>query len=231
MKNLVIIPARGGSKGIPRKNVRIIAGKPLIKWSIEHALDSGADRVLVSTDDDEIAEVALKSGAEVPFLRPSNISGDLATTESALIHALEWLEENENYVPDNVILLQATSPIRKKGAIDEAVSQMLEEGGDSLLSVSSFEHFLWRDKKLPIASYDFKSRPRRQDLDPDQLSFVENGSIYVTKLNVLMANKNRLGGKICLYVMDDVSKYEIDTQLDWVICESILTAVGSGGLV
>lgn len=222
-KNLVIIPARGGSKGLPNKNINSIAGKPLLAWSIEQALASaGIDRVLVTTDSKEIAEIARSYGAEAPFMRPAALATDTATTESAMIHAIEWLECNENYKPDNVILLQATSPIRYKNAIDNALEEFTAQKADSLLSTCEFWHFLWQERHAPSALYDFKNRPRRQDISPQNLKFKENGSIYITDKEVLMHSKNRLGGSVAMYVMSDEESIEIDTQLDWMLAETIL---------
>ena len=144
MSNLAIIPARGGSKGIPEKNLKLIAGKPLIAWTIEQALNASLlDRVIVSTDSEEISEIALMYGAEVPFKRPSKLSTDESTTEASLIHCVDWLKANEDFDPENIILLQCTSPIRNENSIDQAIIKFKDEKAGSLLSVYEFKRFLY----------------------------------------------------------------------------------------
>lgn len=220
MKILAIIPARGGSKGIPRKNVRLLAGKPLVAHTIEHACQArSVDRVVVSTDDPEIAVVSEQYGAEVVW-RPAEISGDTASSESALLHTLVFLEQTEGYRPDLVVFLQCTSPIRRPEDIDQAVQTLLDEDADSLLSVVPFHHFIWRlvdDQGQPV-DYDYRHRPRRQDRQPE---YMENGSIYVFEPWVLRRFNNRLGGKIALYVMGGWSSVDINTLQDFELCEWI----------
>lgn len=223
--NVVIIPARAGSRGIPGKNIRPLCGKPLIAWSIEAAIrSSSVDRVVVSTDCEKIAKISRDYGAETPFLRPEKIAGDTATTESVLLHCISWLEKHEGYVPDYVTLLQATSPIRSTNSVDFAFDLLREKSANSLLSVSEFWHFLWESKNEPKASYDFYNRPRRQDIDSKELKFKENGSIYITERRQLELSSNRLSGKLALYQMPEEESFEIDTDLDWLIVEAILKA-------
>lgn len=218
---LAIIPARGGSKGIHRKNICQIAGKPLLAYSIEHAQQTPAiSRIIVSTDDPEIADIAKQYGAEVVW-RPEVISNDTASSESALIHVLQHLQQNEDYQPDVVVFLQATSPIRQPDDIQNALEQFEAEQADSLLSVSPIHGFVWRKTGDQISSfsYDYRHRQRRQDAPQD---FIENGSIYIFKPEILLEQKNRLGGKISLYVMNPLDSFQVDEPTDLTLIEKLL---------
>lgn len=219
-----IIPARGGSKGIPRKNIRTLLGKPLLAYSIEQALQTQSiSRVIVSTDSHEIADVAKKYGAEVTW-RPAEISGDTASSESALLHALDHLHDELAYDPDLVVFLQATSPLRRPDDIQRAIDLLEREEADSLLSVGPLHGFVWRKSRgkddLRAYSYDYKNRMRRQDAPID---LVENGSIYVFKPWVLRTHHNRLGGKIVAYEMSHLTSFQIDDPEDLVLMEQLLT--------
>lgn len=219
---LALILARGGSKGLPRKNVRPLRGKPLVAHSIAQARSARSiGRVMVSTDDPEIAAVASSFGAEV-IERPAGISGDTATSESAVLHALDWLLTEEGWEPDLVCLLQCTSPIRTKDDIDKAVNEMVRSGADSLLSVSPSHRFLWQRVESGFGesiNYDWRARPRRQDM-PTQ--YVENGSIYLFSPAGFRANGNRLHGRIALHEMSEVAALEIDSLLDFQLVEAAL---------
>jgi N-acylneuraminate cytidylyltransferase len=223
-KILTIIPARGGSKGLPGKNIKMMNGKPLIAHTIRQAiLKNYESRIVVSTDSNEIAKIAEKYGAEV-LMRPDEISGDTATSESALIHALNHYE-SKGYKPDYICFLQCTSPVRRPFDLEDALELLKQENSDSLLSVSPNHRFIWKIGKNGPESinYDFKNRKRRQDLDPE---FVENGSIYIFKPWVLKNNHNRLGGKVSLYIMPEESSYEIDSAFDFFIIENLMKELG-----
>jgi N-acylneuraminate cytidylyltransferase len=222
----VLIPARGGSKGVPGKNVRPLAGKPLLAHSIEQAkAASMAGDVYVSTDAPEIAEVADRAGARV-IARPPELSTDTATSEAALAHGLDTIQAESGRTPEFLIFLQCTSPIRTPQDIDAAVLACLEQKLDSLLSVAPSHRFLWtgqgKEGPGPI-NFDFKNRLRRQELPPQ---YVENGSIYVFRPDILRTGNNRLGGRIGLHVMAEESSYEIDSLLDFQIVEFIMQHKG-----
>jgi len=219
---LTIIPARGGSKGIPRKNVKLIAGRPLLAHSIVHAKQApSVTRVVVSTDDEEVASVSREWGAEV-VPRPQEISGDSASSESALRHALDCLKEREGYEPELVVFLQATSPCRAPGEIQRAIDTLIKDGADSLLSVGPLHGFVWRVEKDGTArsfSYDHLNRPRRQDAPED---LVENGSFYIFKPWVLRKFNNRLGGRIALHRMTALDSFQIDEPGDFELLEHLM---------
>lgn len=217
--NVAIIPARRNSKGVPGKNIKLLNNKPLIAWSIEQALEAqSVDETFVSTDCEEIMQISLNNGAKVPFLRPKSISGDKATSESAVIHFLKWAAIEQ--VPiDNVILMQPTSPFRYSKQIDSAMQQFLKEEADSLVTVNKSHKFFWKKNKSPIPSYDIFNRPRRQDLASTDEIYFENGSFYITKLSIYNKYKNRLGGKISMFEMSPEESIEIDSIYDFKLIE------------
>ena len=202
MNYIAIIPARKGSKEIPKKNIKIIGGKPLIAWTIEQALRSKKiSRVVVSTDSTEIAKISENYGAEVPFLRPEKFATDSATTEEVLLHAVEALSVSNNN--NAIVLLQPTSPVRLKRSIDSAIYKFEKERADSLVSVNLTKNFFWKKDKKIIPMYDIFKRPMRQKLKKNQVFYRENGSIYITKVSSLVKYKNRLGGKISMFEMSE----------------------------
>ena len=221
MKILCVIPVRGGSKGLPGKNSRNLGGKPLLAWTVEQALQAEAKvKVLVSTDDAELARIALEYGAEVPFMRPAELAQDDTQTEPVIMHALQQQIDNGER-PDAVLLLQATSPIRLEGTIKRAIDQFIDSNVDSLVGVVPQTPFLWQNKppSNAQASYDFLNRPRRQELSEGDLFYRETGSLYLTKTEIYEATENRLGGNIGLFVMDEIEGADIDSLLDFALAE------------
>jgi len=222
LKYLAIIPARAGSKGIFGKNLKEINGKPLIAWSIEHALSSPeVQHVVVSTDSEEIAKVARNYGAEVPFLRPIDLSQDLTPTEPVLLHALEFYEK-QGYSFDAVILLQPTSPFRNESSLSRAILEFERSASDSLVSVCENHHFFWKNKTKPEPLYDVHDRPRRQDISESDRWYRENGSIYISRTDILRKNNNRLGGKISMFVMTEEEGWEVDSHVDLKIVSALM---------
>ena len=217
-KIICIIPARGGSKGIPKKNIINFLGKPLISHSIKYAQDSSLiHKIYVSTDCNEIAKIASEKNVDV-IKRPDSISDDFASTESAMIHAVESL----NYTPDIIVLIQPTSPLRPKDSLNDALNSYLSNNYDSLLSISPTHRFFWEiDKDIAIPKYNFNCRPRRQDFKKGDMKYVENGSLYITSYENLIKNKNRLGGKIGYVIFDEMYSYEIDSINDLRFLESV----------
>ena len=221
MEVVLIIPARGGSKRIPHKNLLPINNLPLLLYSINHALNSKlVNRVIVSTDDPKIKQFSLDHGANV-VLRPKELSDDKATSESALIHVLDYLLAKENYSPDLVVFLQCTSPIRKSDDIDNAIKLFIDKNADSLFSACINDKFIWaleKDGPKPL-NYDYNHRKREQDMPPQ---YRENGSIYVFKPSLLRKSNNRLGGKMVIYPMNYWSSFQIDSPEDVALIDWIL---------
>lgn len=224
-KILSIITARGGSKGIPRKNIKMLAGKPLIAWTIEAALQSHVlNRVIVSTDDEEIAEISKKWKAEVPFLRPCDLAKDDSPTLPVLQHALSWLRSSEGYIPEVIVTLQPTSPLRRAEHIDQAIALLQKTRADSMVSVCLTEHSpywmkrLEEDRVFPFLDGK-KEYQRRQDLPP---VYRINGAIYATRYEILMKENRILGEDTRALVMDRESSIDIDTPLDFKMAELIL---------
>jgi len=219
MNIISIIPARGGSKRIPKKNIKLLAGKPLIAYTIEASLNSKfINKTIVSTNDEEIAAIAKKYGAEV-IVRPQEIAGDNSSTEDALIHVIEELEKQGQQI-SHVVLLQPTSPLRKTEDIDKGINLALETNSDSVLSVCEIQHhYLTGEFKEEAYSLDYSKRPFSQTMPK---KYRENGAIYITKKNLLTKNKNRLGGKIKAIVMNEIDSIDIDEIYDFELIEKII---------
>lgn len=222
MNSIAIIPARGGSKGIPRKNVRLLAGKPLIAHTIECAQQSkNITRAIVSTDDPEIVAISRQYGAEVVW-RPAAISGDTASSETALLHVLEHLKTTENCQPDLIVFLQCTSPLTAPEDIDGTVQVLLDEGADSAFTATPFHYFLWNKNQSGEAveiNHDKCVRPMRQEKEPQ---YVETGAVYVMRTEGFLRAKHRFFGKTVMHITPPERRWEIDEPVDFRVAEVLM---------
>lgn len=226
MKLLSIIPARGGSKGIPRKNLAKINGRPLIEYSIKAALDvNQITDLIVSTDDKEIADIARELGAQVPFIRPLELATDQAQSAPVVMHAVEFMEKLKGYKYDAVLMLQPTCPLRKSLHIKKALNIYQSSDCDSLVSVVSVSQHPYRMKKLvgdKLINYidqGFENMKPRQEL-PEV--YIRNGAIYLCSRSVIMDKKVLVGENCYGLVMNDFESVNIDRKLDLVLAETIL---------
>lgn len=233
---LAIVPARGGSKGIPRKNIRNFAGYPLIAYSIEAARSSKlVTRVIVSTDDEEIAAVAREYGAETPFLRPAEHANDQALDLPVFQHALTWLAQNENYHPEVVIQLRPTSPIRPRGCVDEAIQILLDQpDADSVRGVvpsGQNPHKMWRldaengrmSALLPVEGINEPYNAPRQVLPP---TYWQTGHIDAIRPNTILKKNSMSGTNIYPLLMDSRYTVDIDNLNDWQRAEWLVWNAG-----
>ena len=212
MKTVAIILARGGSKGIPQKNIIDFCGKPLLAWTIEHCRNSCIDSVYVSSDSDIILEVGEEYGA-ASIKRTEGISGDTATSESGWLHALEVIEEKTTNL-DWILAPQVTSPLRSPDDIRNGLEIAKSGKFDSLFSCSITEILnFWEESSgnFDSVNYDWRNRKRRQDI-PKQ--YIENGSFYLFRPEVLRKNNNRFGGRIGVVEMEFWKMFEIDSMDD-----------------
>jgi len=217
MKILAIIPARGGSKGIPRKNVRLIAGRPLIAYSIEAGKNARlVSRMVVSTDDDEIARVGKEYGAEV-VMRPPELAEDKTPMDPVLRHVVEVLGR-EGYMPDAVVLLQPTSPLRTAAHVDGAIEKFLNSDNDSLVSIFRVINNRHEIEANDLLTPTF-SKSKNRDERP--ASIFENGAIYISKVGLIKEGRIR-GDRIGYYEMDRYASIDIDELRDFEAAEKLL---------
>ncbi|MFC4989673.1 cytidylyltransferase domain-containing protein [Saliphagus infecundisoli] len=220
---VALVPARGGSKGIPGKNVTPFLGDPLIAHTIAQADAADAiESTYVSTDDDEIADASREAGAGV-IDRPESIAGDRSPTEAALTHALEVLE-NDGVEPEVAVLLQCTSPLRRPADIDATVD-LVEGEYDSALSACADHSFFWEqegESASPV-NYDPAERPMRQEMAD---RYRENGSVYAFEPAVLREESARLGGRVGIHEMPELLSFEVDTPEDLTLLEAIADVIG-----
>jgi CMP-N-acetylneuraminic acid synthetase len=220
--------ARGGSKSVPRKNIKPIAGLPLIGYTITEALKSKfITRYIVSTDDEEIQQVAIQCGAESPFLRPSEFSTDSASSVSAMQHAVDWVEQQEGVKYDYIVELMCTNPMKTVEDIDASIEKLISTKANSVIAVHQLEdHHPARIKKIindKITDFCIPeiSESRRQDLKPE--AYIRSGSIYALKRDYLMIEGKRYGSDNSRpYILPQERAVNIDTEIDFMIAELML---------
>jgi CMP-N,N'-diacetyllegionaminic acid synthase len=224
MRILGLIPARGGSKGVPRKNIRLLGGKPLLAYTTEPALKvKSLSRVILSTDDPEIASIGMQLGLDVPFLRPAELAEDTTPTLPVVKHALKFLKDaGEEF--DAVCLLQPTNPLRNSEDIEASIEKFISGGYDSLVSMLEVPHehnpywVFFEDEEglLHLSTGGTEPIPRRQMLPK---AYHREGSIYITKTNVILDKNSLFGDKIGGYLMKTACPINIDTMEDWKVAE------------
>lgn len=223
---LALITARGGSKGVPRKNVRPLAGKPLLAWSAAAALGAQTPlKLVLTTDDPEIAAAGVASGVEVPFLRPAELASDTATSEAAVRHTLDWLAEHEGYRPRLILLLQPTSPFRTSTDIDLAVALQREKDADAVVSVTENERPPQWLRRIGEDGFlrEVTSTPyitRRQE---SEKLYRFNGAIYLMKTDVFLRQRTFYPTEMVPYLMPAERSLDIDSEMDFQIADLFMT--------
>ncbi len=228
---LALVPARGGSKGIPRKNLQLLAGKPLVVHAIETGLAARlVSRVVCSTDDEEIAEIARQAGAEVPFRRPPELAQDVSEDWPVFVHALEWLEREEGWRPDLIVNLRPTSPLRRPRHVDEAIELLLRTGADSVKAVClarQHPHKMWLRGDDGSMEPFLKTKLRLErgpDVPRAQLQEVywQNGIVDVTRREVIFEQRTVIGARVAGLVIEPADSIDIDGPLDLALAELLL---------
>ncbi len=223
---LAIITARGGSKSVPRKNIALIAGKPLLAWTIGAALNCAAlNRVIISTDDEEIAQIGQTWGGEVPFLRPAALARDDSSSMDTIIHAIQWLADHEEYRPDLVMCLQPTSPLCTAQDIAQVIDLARQKQAEGVVSVSPVHNHPYWVKRLTddgrLENFISPEQPitRRQDLP---VLYTLNGAIYLARRRVLLEKRTWYTGQTFAYIMPPERSLDIDTPWDFYLVDLIL---------
>jgi len=230
-----LIPARGGSKGVPRKNLRLLGGKPLLEYTAAAALTAERlARVIVSTDDPEVAEVARRCGVDVPFMRPAALAADDAPSLGVVQHALQWLEAHgERY--DAVCLLQPTSPFRESDEIDGCIALLEDAGADAAMTVRRVPDeynphwtYVCDDRGyLRLSTGEATPIPRRQDLP---VAYHRDGSVLVTRRDIVLGRNSLYGDRVVGYAVGAGPWVDIDTPADWARAEELLAARSAEGI-
>ena len=229
MNIIAIIPARGGSKRLPGKNIKRLNGRPLISYTICAALECNSiDKVICSTDDEQIAEIAQNEGADVPFLRPKHLSTDLARTAPVIEHAVNYLEIQEGKKVDVVLTLQPTSPLRSSSHIEQSLALFFKDKYDSVVSVKSGYPPWWmlkieKGRAKPLLSLEGSVNPYNIDRQDLPSTYEINGAIYITNRSFLMNCSSVVNRHNCgAFIMDQESSVDIDTMTDFMLAKEIL---------
>lgn len=229
---LGVIPARGGSKTVPRKNISLLNGKPMIAYTIEAAHKSKKlSHFVVSSEDEEIINIAKDYGAPVPFVRPSELATDEAPTLPVVQHAVEQMEIIEDVIFDFIVLLQPTTPLRQPEDIDEALDKLIATGADSVISVCDVGAYhparmrwIVDDQLIELPIREPKEMLRRQDLTP---VYIRNGAVYAVKRDVVMKQNSMIGKISRPYIMQEIQSINVDSKLDYLLAEIILSGANS----
>ncbi len=231
LKVLGLIPARGGSKSIPHKNIALLHGKPLIQWTIEAARASRLNRLVLTSDDAEIMRIVREiGGVDVPFVRPPEFATDTAPAVDVVIHAVTWLRDYETYRPDAVMLLQPTSPLRRTEHIDEAIEQFVQQDAETLVSVVKAPHNMTPESLMRLGAdgwlepvIPFDERKNLRQVKPTY--YARNGpAILIVRTNVLLEKRSLYGSRIAAYEMRREDSIDIDDPFDLQMCEWILAS-------
>jgi len=222
-----LITARKGSKRVPRKNIRMLAGKPLIQWTIEAARNSHkVDRILMSTDDSEVADIGRTNGIEIPFLRPSELAIDSTTHIDVVTHALEWLQNNEGSMPDYLLTLQPTSPFRRAEDIDAAIGLLEDHPGiKAVVSVCESKHSPLDTLCVSpngVLEHQFNIDCEQEQIKNGQKSYSRNGAIYINSSSSLLNDRTFLPPGTMAYLMPGKHSIDIDTEFEFHIAELLM---------
>jgi CMP-N-acetylneuraminic acid synthetase len=230
VRTVILVPARGQSKGIPRKNIAPLCGRPLLEYTAETALAvRRASAALLSTDDEEIAEVGRRAGLRVPFLRPAELARDDTPTLPVIQHALGWLEAHgERY--DAVCLLQPTSPLRSAGEVDACIELLETSGADAVVTIlpvpsrhnPHWVYFVGDDGSLQLSTGAREPIPRRQSLPP---AYHRAGSVYVVRRDVVMESNSLYGRHLRGLEIDPARYVDLDTPEDWAHAEALMASL------
>ena len=228
IQTLIVIPARSGSKGIPDKNIKLLAGKPLLAWTAQTIQRANLSHCLaiLSTDSEQYAKIGADAGLQVPFIRPAQCSNDNASALAVIEHALQWFEDEYHYLPEQVMWLQPTSPFRSSAIIEQALKTMASRHADGVIGCKEIHRdlttlFKSHDGFLTALCDNQAIQTRRQEVEP---LLTPNGAMYLCKTSVLQEKKSFYSERTIPLVMDSIMSLDIDTPTDWAMAEAFVKA-------